>query len=429
MTGEPFVAVERIAQALLYEGFLLFPYRATALKNRVRTSFGELAPEASRGFRRSSQTAEIPVVVAPEAAITARVAFLRPVHRVVRDGAGLEVERVVVGEREIAGWEEAHEVVSIHGPFPASSLGGRGVEVTIPVPAVSASEELRVGDGGPVVARVARRAPPLVAALQLALREGPCGPILRAQLRNASIGIQGGDDGSEVLHAAHVALHLQGGTFVSVVDPPAARAADAESCDPDGAWFVLAGPPGDQTLALASPIILDEHPAIAPESPRDLFDATENDELLTLCLRALGEEERRAIVATDPRAAALVDAVIALSEEAMGGLHGAVRGFRAPDATGMRVRVGHAWAGVGDAVVLAPAGREPMDAALRGRRARIVDVVVQVDGREHLVVVLDDDPGRDLGLAELGVGHRFFVTAAEVEVAAGPAGAAAGSAT
>lgn len=413
---DAFAPVKRLAEALLYEGYLLFPYRAGALKNRARMSFGELAPEGSSAFRRTAQTAEIPLAGDESLRITARVAFLQLVRRRVRDAAGREVCLASVGEREVAAWDEAREVVALRGPWSLGELLGDGVVVAVEAEPLQQVEPLRVSPEGPVAATVERCGAPVVASLRVVARAAPGGFVLRATLANASRGI---DDGElSVLHSAHVALRVDGGTFASVVDPPTELAAAAAACEPDGAWFVLAGRPGDVQLAVASPIILSDHAQIAPESPADLFDATENDELLTLCLRALTDGERRAIAATDPRAAALLDRITAMDDDAMRALHGAVRGYRVPAAGGgVRVRSGDELIGAGDDVLLTPSGRDPMDAALAGRRARVLEVLVDVEGREHLVVVLDDDPGRDLGAGSAGLGHRFFVAPSEARLA------------
>ena len=40
-------SVEQIANAVLYEGYILYPYRASALKNRCRWTIGGLVPASS----------------------------------------------------------------------------------------------------------------------------------------------------------------------------------------------------------------------------------------------------------------------------------------------------------------------------------------------------------------------------------------------
>ncbi len=79
---------------------------------------------------------------------------------------------------------------------------------------------------------------------------------------------------------------------------------------------------------LSSPIILEDYPRVAPESPADLFDATEIDEILTLRTMALTDEEKREARATDPRAAALIDRVDNMPPEMLDRLHGAIRYLR-----------------------------------------------------------------------------------------------------
>ena len=69
----------------------------------------------------------------------------------------------------------------------------------------------------------------------------------------------------------------------------------------------------------------------------------------------------------------------------------------------------------GDRVRLRPrAGGDIFDLALAGRIAFIDSVEQDYDGRLHVGVILDDDPGRNLGRLRRP-GHRFFFTPEEVE--------------
>jgi hydrogenase maturation protease len=70
---------------------------------------------------------------------------------------------------------------------------------------------------------------------------------------------------------------------------------------------------------------------------------------------------------------------------------------------------------VGDRVRLRPRkGGDVMDIALSGQIALIESLEQDYEGKVHVCVVLDDDPGRDLGLLRQP-GHRFFFDADEVE--------------
>jgi hypothetical protein len=122
-------------------------------------------------------------------------------------------------------------------------------------------------------------------------------------------------------------MRARGGAWVSATDPPEPVRASAATCAQDGWWPVLVGEEGDRTTVLASPIILSDHPAIAPESPGNLFDSGEIDKMLVLNILAMTEEERRDMRDADPRAREILERTEALSEDEIMRLHGAVREF------------------------------------------------------------------------------------------------------
>ena len=76
---------------------------------------------------------------------------------------------------------------------------------------------------------------------------------------------------------------------------------------------------------LSSPIILYDHPEVAPESPGDLYDATEIDEILALRVLTLTEDEKAEARGTDPRAAAIIDRCDHMAAAQWERLHGTMR--------------------------------------------------------------------------------------------------------
>jgi len=69
----------------------------------------------------------------------------------------------------------------------------------------------------------------------------------------------------------------------------------------------------------------------------------------------------------------------------------------------------------GDRVRIQPKARaDALDIAIAGRIALIESIETDVDDKTHLALVLEDDPGRDLGLQRMPA-HRFFYTTDEVE--------------
>jgi len=79
---------------------------------------------------------------------------------------------------------------------------------------------------------------------------------------------------------------------------------------------------------LSSPIILYDYPQVAAESPGDLFDGAEIDEILSLRIMTMTEDEKREIRESDEMARQVLERTDTLPEEHLKKLHGAVRGLR-----------------------------------------------------------------------------------------------------
>lgn len=126
------------------------------------------------------------------------------------------------------------------------------------------------------------------------------------------------------LASCHSILTVGGGQFVSLLDPPAELAEAARECRNVGVYPVLVGAENERNAILASPVILYDYPAIAPESAGNLFDGTEIDEILTLRIMALTDEEKRELRQSDDRARRMLERIEANPEQLMK-LHGAVR--------------------------------------------------------------------------------------------------------
>jgi hypothetical protein len=208
---------------------------------------------------------------------------------------------------------------------------------------------------------------------------------------------------------------------------------------------VLIGEEGESQVILSSPIILYDHPAVAPESAGDFCDATEIDEILALRVLTLTDEEKAEARGTDRRAAAIVDRCDEMPPEVWERLHGAVRsigpatevpagtdGVEPPEGNGAELPwwepavdasvdpwtdttwVGGVEVGKGTPVRLNPSRRaDAHDLFLAGRTAKVAGVFKDVDGAEHLAVTLDDDPAAELFEWQ---GRYLFFHPDEVEV-------------
>ncbi len=144
------------------------------------------------------------------------------------------------------------------------------------------------------------------------------------------------DDGGRIDHdtavlqslvSAHTILDVAGGSFVSLLEPPEDLREAASRCRNVGTWPVLAGAKGEFRSMLSSPIILYDYPEIAQESPGELFDGTEIDEILTLRIMTMTDQEKEEMRHTDERARRILERTESLPQEHLAKLHGALRGL------------------------------------------------------------------------------------------------------
>jgi hypothetical protein len=328
-----------VADAVLYEGYLLYPYRRSSTKNRVRWQFGVLFPRdwveadgpVTPGVSGSAdswyqQTECLLRVRRPDSArVRVRVRYLQMQRKQVEE-AGRPVESLHGddGTVHLTFDEALPRECEIEAPLDELLQGGRTVTV-----GAAAGEDVEPlpDDAGQVVrSREEIRAETTVTAERLS--DGLCR--IRVRTTNTAPAPPPRTPRDEALRRALIATHtLLGGDgveFVSLIDPPADLAAPVRACRNEFTFPVLGGQSGDTgPVLLSAPIILPDHPQVAPESPGDLHDAAEIDEILTLRTMLLTDEEKREARATDPRAAAILDRVDTMPQEVFERLHGAVR--------------------------------------------------------------------------------------------------------
>ncbi|MEV4611369.1 hypothetical protein AB0K43_02030 [Kitasatospora sp. NPDC049258] len=431
----PFEVARRIADAVLFEGYVLYPYRASAAKNRLRWQFGVLVPPAFEeiGGEHSWQRTELLMEPAAGARLTVEVRFLHAVRRTVQelrpDGSTPTVAALELPDRVLVPWDEGAEE-RVRLSLPVAELLGEGV--TLPFNRPAATETELVSAQGRPVGRLNRRRERVEGAVRLTAVElpGPWAALrLTAEVLNTSAWepTAGSADREAALPrslvAAHLLLGLDSGSFLSMTDPPQWAAGAVAECRNLRTWPVLAGADGKADVVLSSPIILEDHPAIAPESPGGFYDATEIDEILALRTSALTDQEKREARGTDERAGAVIDLADSLPAEVMERLHGAVRALRevtGPTAQGApegdltpwwdpggdrsvdpardQVLIDGRSVGAGSRVVLRPGRRrtDAQDLFLQGRTALVEAVLHDVDGSVHLAVTVEGDPGADL---------------------------------
>lgn len=417
-----------IADTVLYEGYVLFPYRASATKNRYRWQWGVLVPDVQAQQGSTEPCAahcQVPLRTGAATTVTVTARFLHLCRRQVEDASGAVVDQVEDDDGGLhVSWDEGHEAEVVTPALAVDELVRHGHTQTFR--RQGSADEAALAGGG----RVRRTREPVTGELEVtATRTEPDVVRLTATVRNTTPWGQARADRDEVLRRSLVGTHLMlstdTGTFSSVIDP--ADWAHDVDCRSRTVFPVLvaAGDRRSRTpcdVVLAAPIILDDHPRVADESPGPSFDGLEVDELLALCVQGLTDEEKREARATDPRAAALVDRAESLPPAVLERLHGTVREFEhasmlpEPEAGvddetvelfGVgedeieQVDVDGATVTVGDVVRLRPRHRADVhDLFSDGRLAHVEKIVATVDGPTLVAVTLVDDPAADL--------HRWY---------------------
>jgi hypothetical protein len=447
---------------VLFEGYLLYPYRATSRKNRARWQFGVLGPPgaAEAGVGEESQmSAQVLLRSDPNAQVSVHLRFLqlqtRSVERAMGEPTRFEaVEELTVGGRSWLRWDEAVEQEVRLQAGRLDDLAERGRDFPVEVAGSETIEPL-VDEEGTEQGRLVRSTWPLHAVVSLAA--APVDGLVRLSLAVRNLATDFGDGGGGAgkdeairssLIGAHLLVEAAGGAFVSLLEPPDEASAAAAACVQHRCWPVLAGTPGETDVMLVSPIILYDYPEVAEQSAGALFDSTEIDEILTLRVMTLTDEEKAEARATDPRAAEIIDRCESMSPEALASLHGILRdphagmavprpssdpfeGFQPmtdssvpspevrnldpptfdtggvpwwdPEADasvqpGLDAVLVNGVAVSRDSVVrLRPSRRaDAQDLFLAGQEARVTAVLSDVDGDVHVAVVLLDDPAAEL---------------------------------
>jgi hypothetical protein len=335
----------RVADAILFEGYLLYPYHKSAQKNQVRFQWGVLMPPGYATVDacepHASQT-ECLLECGDEAEVRVLVRFLHLLRRTVQGvspetGALHDVGTLYIDGTEYTSWDEAAEREQAI-TATVSSLLAEDRNLEFHIGSGESTEELTDFRGrmagclvrqwnaldGVIRLHAERVAGPFQ-ALKLRIEVENC-TTPQAELATRTDGLR------HALIAAHSLTGVPAGKFLSMTDPPEWAAADVAACQNVGTWPVLAGPDDCQDLMLSSPVILYDHPEVAAESAGNLFDATEIDEILTLRTLTLTDAEKRQARATDSRAAELMDRLDDLPPEMLDRMHGAIRYLRAAPA-------------------------------------------------------------------------------------------------
>lgn len=338
-----FELVNKIADAVLYEGYMLYPYRASAVKNRQRFNWGVLTPEsyseAQKGTEKWQMQTEVLVEGDVNAEIDIKVRFLHLTERVIyifdkESNEFQPVDSMKMDGKFFQSWQEAVEreaEVSIK----LSNLENEPKQLNFSFPANEETEELK-NENGEIVGKIVRIQEEIEGKIEIlssnlevtgstAVSKITVKVLNTTSLENAS---QKSRD-EALAHSfvsAHTVLFVKNGKFISLLEPEDEFSEAVGNCENIGTYPILVGENGDERdCVLSSPIILYDYPEIAPESPGDLFDGAEIDEILTLRIMTMTDEEKREMVGVDKRARQILERTENMTAEQMMRMHGILR--------------------------------------------------------------------------------------------------------
>jgi hypothetical protein len=346
--------VEDIANAVLYEGYMLYPYRPSSVKNRQRWNFGVVYPRAYSEMQNGTDSwfmqTECLAKGISVAELNVKVRFLQAVSRTIGelktpldelpvsidqscDPYFQIVETLRVGNQILQTWQEAIEREFVLPAFSLADCVSAPRSSVFVFPGGQELEPVRGADGR-IAGLIVRTKDSVTGKVEVAAELVEDGLF---KIRVRILNITATKDPSspsrdealmQSLLSAHTILSIDAGEFVSLLDPPVSLKEIVSGCNNVGTWPVLAGEEGQRDGLLSSPIILYDYPQIAPESPGDLFDGTEIDEILALRILTLTEDEKHEMRNADERARLILERTESMPPEHFMKLHGVLRGLR-----------------------------------------------------------------------------------------------------
>lgn len=327
---------KKVADAVLYEGYMLYPYRRSAIKNRQRWSFGILYPpdfsEVRSGTEHSVMHSECLLISKKNLRLNIQLRFLHlratQVEQSVADGFE-PVSSLVVDGHQIESWDEGVE----REVETELILGHRSPQTcNFCIPGDLQTELLRDGTGK-IVGQIQHVEHELAGTVTVHQKRISAG-VLKLSIdvcNTTSLPQDACDRNAALLRSfvsAHTILTATSGEFVSLLEPPDDLHELAAGCQNVRNFPVLIGEAGERRMLLCSPILLYDYPQIAPESAGDFFDATEMDEMLTLRLMTLADHEKDELRMADSHARQLLERTEQSAREQLMRTHGTIRSVR-----------------------------------------------------------------------------------------------------
>lgn len=310
-----FERVKKIADALLYQGYMLYPYRGSAIMKNKRSVLGTLHPAGNAlGEPDRMQVQCLVVGEAPRISIAARFLHLlnrdifeldSPADTLPRDWPqqATPVISIEIGEMHYQASQEAVQREIRPSTQSLQEMVGNAQHDAFSFSLASDVEPIE--DHGRCIAVVQRSQLSITGDVEMT------GEVIDDHVFKLTVTLRNTSNLSDlpachregrldqVFASAHLILGVEEGEFVSTINPPPEWAVLAATCQNQKLWPVLAGDPPDRHCMLATPSIRHDYPQIASQSSVDCFDETEIDEMLAMRVMTMTDQEKQELRSTD----------------------------------------------------------------------------------------------------------------------------------
>ncbi|MEP6513945.1 MAG: hypothetical protein ABJA79_08750 [Parafilimonas sp.] len=334
--------LENLTRTLLYEGYALYPYHRSAVKNQKPIPFGVVFPRdynAHNEHARSNMQTQCIIDGSDDSLININVRFLHlkkiellehiapeenagndfiPVFNLtVKDKsyqAGWQtIERkITAGDLQIAQLIRHKEVISIGFDKMFERKNIYADSDTIAAKQINNVSEIK----GTVIIAAA-----LVENMQnvfrITVNISNTTPVADAEVVTRDEVL------SQSFLSTHIVLQTRNAAFISHQSPGEKWEAAIAGCENINTWPILIDE--NDTTLLSSPIILYDHPQINPQSSGDLFDSTEIEEALLLHVNLLSDEEKKRIAQSDEKLQAMLSKVSQVTLEELINFHSGLK--------------------------------------------------------------------------------------------------------
>ncbi|MGI8952070.1 MAG: hypothetical protein ACR2FN_10845 [Chitinophagaceae bacterium] len=334
--------LENITQTLLYEGYALYPYHRSAIKNQKPIPFGVVFPQQYNIYNEHSHSkmqTQCIVTGSDNLQINISVRFLhllkveifeKDLQQKTSESDFVQVHNVSLnGKIYQAGWQTIERKIST-GNLQISQLIKNRKVIFIKFDKVYDTTNISDENGETVAKQinsVSQIKGTIIVEAESVKNTQNAFRITVTVTNTTPFENTEAITRDEVLTqsflSTHIILNTSDGQFISHQDPDEKWKTVIDECANINTWPILIDEAN--TTLLSSPIILYDHPQINPQSHGDLFDSTEIEEALLLHVNLLSDEEKKRISQSDEKLQAMLKKVGEITPEELINFHSGLK--------------------------------------------------------------------------------------------------------